>query len=376
MTTQKTQVKGQAAVFVGVGKPLEVREQPLSRPQRGNVILALELSGVCGTDLHIVEGRLPVPPPFIPGHEFIGTVLALGVGVARDGLGTRLRVGDRAIACVALPCGKCFNCRRGETASCLKFGVTNFKDPALAPHFHGGYADYLHQPARTLVRIPAGLPLDAVAAFPCAGPTTIRACDFAGNLKRGELVVVQGLGPVGLFAVAWAVKAGCTVVAIGSGRSPARLRLAKRLGARQVIDYRRMPAAARQELIRRLAAKLRGSDGADVVIEASGAPAAIPEGLNLVRTLGRYIVPGQYSQSGGIEIQPQLITFKAIKIIGSGQYKLGDIAVYLKFLARHADVRRLFAASITHRYPVSAVNRALADVSAGRPIKAVFVPSC
>ena len=127
--------------------------------------------------------------------------------------------------------------------------------------------------------------------------------------------------------------------------------------------------------MRALAARLGRGDGADVVFEASGAPAAIPEGLNLVRTLGRYIVPGQYSASGGVEIQPQLITFKAIRIVGSGQYKLADVGAYLRFLARNRPLQRIFAGCVTHRYPVAEAGAALAAAESGRAVKAVLVQS-
>ena len=365
-------LRGTAAVFVGAGKALDIREYPVLPPAGADALLSLLRSGICGTDVHIAEGRLPVPPPFVPGHEFIGRVEALGPKARRDGLGAPLRAGDCAIACVALPCGRCFSCARGETASCLNFGVTYVRDPNAAPHFFGGYAEYLHAPAATLVKVPRGLPVDAVAAFPCAGPTAIRAFDFAGGLERGELVVVQGTGPVGLFAIAWAAKAGCVVVAIGSGSNPARMKLAKALGARGVIDYRAVSEEARAAQIAALAAKLGRGNGADVVFEASGSPKAVPEGLRLVRTLGRYIVPGQYSNSGPISIEPQMITFKAVKIIGSGQYKMADIGAYLAFLRRHKDLQAKFARCVTHRFSVRDANAACRCAAEGRSVKAVF----
>lgn len=367
--------KAMAAVFLPAGRRLETRGYPVLPPGPGQVLLRLQRSGICGTDVHILAGRLTLSgKELILGHEFIGSVEMLGTPGLRDGLGRRLRRGDLAIACVAQPCGRCFNCRRGETASCLEFGVTYLRDPGEAPHFHGGFAEVLHCPAQNLVRLPPGVDLDAAAAFPCAGPTALRAFDFAGGLAKGELVVVQGTGPMGLFAVAWAARAGCTVAVIGSGSNPARLRLARRLGAKPVFDFRRTDPAERLKAVRALAAKLGRGDGADVVFEASGAPSAIPEGLDLVRTLGRYIVPGQYSSSGGVEIQPQLITFKAIKIIGSGQYKLDDVAAYLRFLSKHHELQKVFAACVTHRHPVEEAGAALAAAAEGRAIKAVLVP--
>ena len=369
------QQTGLAAVYVGANRKLAIRQYPVTAPQGKDVLLKLLRSGLCGAAIHILEGRTAIPPSFIPGHEFIGQVVGLGRRARRDGLGHRLTPGDTAIACVANPCGKCFTCRQGETASCLSFGMTNIRDPEERPHFFGGFADYLCQPAHTVVRVPRGLNLDAVAAFPCAGPAAIRAFELAGNLRAKELVVVQGTGPLGLFAIAWAAKAGCTVVAIGGGANPARMQLAKELGAKVVMDYRKVDEARRLGVVQELARQLRRGNGADVVFEASGAPSAIPEGLQLVRTLGRYIVPGQCSDNGTVAVAPQLITFKAIQIVGSGQYKLRDIGTHLKFLGRHRDLQTKFARCITHRYAVRDANAACDNASRGVSIKAVFSES-
>lgn len=362
-----------AAVFTGANTALEIREYPVSLPREGEVGVSLERSGICGTDVHIHEGRLAIPGPFIPGHEFIGTVDALGKGAVHDGRGKKLKRGDRVIVSVAIPCGTCFSCRTGETASCLNFGVTYLKDPDQPPHLFGGFAEYVFAPAGNCVKVPRTVDLDAVAAFPCAGPTALRAFEYAGGLTGDELVVVQGTGPVGLFAIAWAARAGCRVAAIGSGSNPVRLKLARRLGAARIFDYRKVPIEKRLDAVQRMAKRMGRGDGADVVFEASGAPAAIPEGLNLVRTRGRYVVPGQYSDSGTIAIAPHLITFKAITIVGSGQYKTADVAAYVEFLKRNRDVQKTFAACITHKYQVSQTNQALKNASAGTSVKGVLV---
>ncbi len=361
-----------AAVFVGPGRPMEISKYPVVEPAAGQVRLRLERSGICGTDVHIAQGRLAVPPPLVLGHEFVGRIEALGEECARDGLGNPIAVGDAVIACVAIPCGKCFNCSAGETASCLSFGVTYVADPDKPPHFLGGYGEYLFSPVENLVRVPDGLSLDAAAAFPCAGPTIIRACEYGGGLSAGELVVVQGTGPLGLFAIAYAARAGCRVAAIGSGKDPRRTELAWLLGAEEVWDYRTTSVDERVDAVKALAGDMERGDGADVVIEASGSPQAVPEALKLVRTRARYLVPGQYSASGEVSIQPELITFKAIRITGSGQYQLSDVGAYLEFLQRYPDTQAAIAQCVSHRYRVDQANEALAAATNGEVIKGVF----
>lgn len=367
-----TQEMANAVVFDGSESRVTLRKYPVTAPAAGQVLLRMKRSGICGTDIHIIEGRLKAPAPFIPGHEFIGRVEACGRGVRTDGLGSALRAGDTALACVARPCGKCFSCRAGETASCLNFGVTYIKDPAVPPHLHGGYADALHHPANGLVKVPGDMNLDAVAAFPCGGPTAIRAFETAGGLTGDELVVVQGTGSVGLFAIAWAAAAGCKVVAVGSGANNLRSRLAYRMGASAVLDYRTTAPEKRLAEILKLAARLRRGNGADVVFEASGSPKAISEGLQLCRTRGRYIVPGQYSASGSITIQPEIITFKALTIVGSGQYKLSDIGTYIAFLRRQKKLQTVFARCVTHKYRIVDAVKALQNAAKGLSIKGVF----
>lgn len=365
--------KGVIAIFNGPENGFEVCDREVEAPGKGSVLLSLVASGLCGTDVHIAEGRLPVGTPCVIGHEFIGKVEALGEDVVTDGHGCKLMQGDTVVACIALSCGECLCCKAGETASCMNFNVTNAGDPSVSPYFHGGYGDYLHQPAHTLVKVPEGLDPFAVAAFPCAGPTAIRAFTYGGGLEAGELVVVQGLGPVGLFAVAWAVQHGCRVLAIGSSGSPDRMDMARKFGAQDVLDYRTEDPSSIASKVQTIASDEGRGDGADVVFEASGAPSAIPDGMELLRTRGRYLIPGQYSASGAISINPERITFRALRLIGSGQYTMADISTYLDFLQEHPSVAERFADCITGRFSVSAVNEAMQAARSGKGIKNVFI---
>ncbi len=367
-------MKCQAAVFHGAQKPFEIQEYDVAAPAAGSVGLNLVCSGICGTDVHIHGGYLGMPDfPLILGHEFTGRIDALGEGAVKDALGQPLAVGDTAVACVAIPCGKCFNCRRGETASCLAFGVTYVKNVNDAPHFHGGFAEYLYSPAQNLVKVPVGVDPLAAAAFPCGGPTVLRSCAYGGGLEAGEIVVIQGNGSLGLFALAYAKAQGCKVVVLGSTANPARVKACEALKADLFIDFRKASAEEIQAKIKEMAAAADRGDGADVVIETSGAKDAFPMGLSLLRTRGRYFVPGQYSNRGPVSIEPQQITFRALQIIGSGQYTMAALAAYLDFLKANPALQPIFR-SLVATYSVADVNTAVADAAAGKAIKAAFVP--
>ncbi|WP_176013519.1 alcohol dehydrogenase catalytic domain-containing protein [Victivallis sp. Marseille-Q1083] len=367
-------MKRKAAIFQGPGQPFQVREYPTVQPGPGLAGLALLSSGICGTDVHIAAGKLAMPDfPLIIGHEFIGRIDMLGAGPAVDALGRPLAVGDRVIASVAVPCGNCFNCRKGETASCLAFGVTYAQPASDPPHFHGGFAEYLYSPLTNLVKLPEQVDTFAAAAFPCGGPTVIRACEYGGGLEADELIAIQGNGSLGLFALAWAKAHRCRTALIGSAANPARLALTEALAPDRFFDYRQSTNDDIRQALLAEARRLDRGDGADVVIETSGAPDAFTFGLSLLRTRGRYFVPGQYSNRGAVAIEPQQITFRALRIIGSGQYTIADIGRYLEFLAAHPELQKLFSRLVT-RYPVAQVNQAMADAEAGRAIKAVFVP--
>ncbi len=361
-----------AAIFHGANKPFEIKEFPVMPPAKGNAGLTLVSSGICGTDVHIHDGFLGMPDmPLVIGHEFIGRIDALGEGDAKDANGAKLAVGDTAIACVAIPCGKCFNCLRGETASCLAFGVTYEKNANDAPYFHGGFAEYLFSPYENLVKLPADVDPFAAAAFPCGGPTIIRSCAYGGGLEKGEIVVIQGNGSLGLFALAYAKSFGCKVIMLGSTANAERLALTMKLNPDLFIDFRKSSDDDTVKAVKDFAAKENRGDGADVVIETSGSIKAFPLGLNLLRTRGRYFVPGQYSVRGPVQFDPCIITFRALNIFGSGQYTMADLKAYVEFLQKNASLQGIFA-QLVKKYPVAEANQAIADAKAGLAVKTVF----
>lgn len=342
---------GKAALFVQPNQPFQLKEYPISLPQKGEALLKISASGVCGTDVHIWKGRLPQNAPLVIGHEFLGEIIAL----PEEGDNCGLRVGDQVIYVAAIPCGKCLLCRTGDSANCVNFRVSFARDPEEPPHFFGGFAQYSYAPLGNLIRLPEGVDPLTAAAFPCAGPTDIHALKLGGFLQdcaqKVDTAVVQGLGPVGLFAVLWLASQGVrNVVAVVRGTSPVRMEYAKAFGATAVVT-----TDEAEEYVRSVS---REGLGADLAVEASGNPKAFVQGLSLLRNRGTYLVPGQYSNSGSVALEPQTITFKALNIIGSSQYDASDVADYVSFLDQNRQylpqIRKIIAA-----YPLEKVNEAM-----------------
>lgn len=365
-----------AAVFHEPHKPLEIRDVGVPEVPEGMALMELVSSGICGTDVHIYEGAIGIPGPFIPGHEFLGRVAVLNPsrgGAAKDCMGREVQAGEVAAVNVIEACGECLLCRTGGAASCLNLmqSLTYTRSPDEPPYLHGGYAEATICPIGYLHRLPDGLPGDVAAAFLCAGPTVVRAMTYGGGIAKGEHVAVQGSGPVGLFAVLWAARHGAgSVTLIGSSSRPERLALAGELGAGTVLDIRSTSIEERRARV----LETTGGIGADVVLEGSGSPAAVPEGLGLLRPRGRYLLAGQYSDRGNVPLPVHQITFQALQVLGSAQFTSEDRQAYFEFLMTVREDWETIRRVVTHRYGVSKANEALEAVRSGQAVKAVLVP--
>ena len=361
-------IQAKAAIFTGAGQPMEIREFPVTATPAGYGRSDLIASGVCGTDLHFYRGTLAVGTPSIIGHEFVGKLTDCDPAEAEQ---YGLTIGDNVIADIAVPCGECLLCKTGDDANCVNMGVTNGGSIEEAPYLWGGYTEVNYTPLSNLVKIPEGLDPTAVAVFACPGPTAMHA--FRLGTQAGldwaqiRVAVVQGAGPVGSYAAMYMKAMGVpTVYVIAKNVSAEREALLRKLGVDEVYDL-----ATDAHITEKLQAENDGL-GVDLCYEASGAPNAFPQGMNILRNRGIYLVPGQYSNAGGIEIQPQLITFKAVRIIGSSQYSMIDVKDYLAFLEQNpalVPVIRDLAAC----YPVSEANKAFEDALAGKNVKTVLV---
>ena len=255
-----------AAVVHDFGKPLSLDERPVPVPGVGQVLVRLETSGLCHTDIHAAHGDWPVKPapPFVPGHEGVGIVERLGPDV------TGLSEGDRvAIPWLGWACGTCEHCLSGWETLCPNQLNTGYS-------IDGCYADYAVASAAFAGRVPAGVdPLDA-APLACAGVTTYKAVKVA-EVRPTDLVVVFGVGGLGHLAVQYAAIAGGTVVAVDLHDE--KLALARDLGATHTVNAQTVdPVQAIQEL-----------GGADAAIALAAQPEPFTEAFRSLRRGGRLV---------------------------------------------------------------------------------------
>jgi threonine dehydrogenase-like Zn-dependent dehydrogenase len=363
-----------AAVLPGVGQPLEVREFPEVRPERGAVVVDVRHGGICGTDVHLQDGRLPTPTPLVLGHEAVGVVSALGEGITADALGEPLREGDLVTWASSIPCMRCFFClREKEYSLCVNRRIYGINQGASEwPHLSGGWSEQIYlQPGSTVLRIPHGVTAEQVIALGCAGPTVVHGLLGVLPPRVGDVVVVQGSGPVGLAAAMYARLAGASrIIMVGGPRN--RLAFALEMGVCDVaVDIFEVQDAGQR--LEAVLSETSAGLGADLVVEATGVPTAVAEGIDMCRRNGRYLVLGQYTDHGPTAVNPHLVTKKQLTVAGSWAFAGEHYITYLATLPRLAE--RFDVARLVTQYPLEEVNRALADMRSGETLKPVLTPS-
>jgi L-iditol 2-dehydrogenase len=360
-----------AGVLVAPGKPLEVREFPEPSLEPGAVLLQTIASEVCGTDVHLFHGRLAgVPYPIIPGHVSVGRVLEAR-GVSADVNGQALKVGDVVTFYdVHEVCGRCWHClvaqQPNRCPSRKVYGITySAKDGLL-----GGWAERIYlKPGVRIFKLPEPLTVDDVIGGGCGLFTGFAAVERA-TPQMGDVVLVQGAGPVGLSAAAFAALRGAAAVIV-IGAPAARLQLAKALGADVTLSLADQSPAQREATVR----ELTSGRGVDVAIEAAGNPEAIPEGFRLLRDGGTYVIAGHYTDVGPVTVNFHTdINRKHADVRGQWGTDFRHLYRALRLLAKH-HARLPFARVIGARYRLADATRALDDVERLRVTKAIITPN-
>jgi putative phosphonate catabolism associated alcohol dehydrogenase len=366
-TRQKTNTS-KAAVFDQPNEAQEITDLPLPTLRSGEVLVRITCCTLCGSDLHTFQGRRSTPTPTILGHEILGEVAVLGPGEpVLDLSGRPLKVGDRVTWSIGASCGSCFFCEDGLPQKCEH--LTKYGHEAIRPDYalSGGLAEYCHLARGTgIVRMPKNVP-DAVACpANCATATVAAALRIGGNC-RGQAVLIQGAGMLGLTACAVAHTRGAReVIAVDVDAN--RLELAKRFGATRTVL-----AGQDDEALARTVEEATSGRGVDLAIELSGAAAAMEAGLELLRIGGRYVFVGAVFPGPPIPLSPEKVIRRLLSIHGLHNYGPEDLVAAVQFLTHHHKDFP-FAELVKSTYPLAEVNAAFDHAISSRELRVAVIP--
>jgi L-iditol 2-dehydrogenase len=350
--------KMKAAVLYGKND-LRIVEREVPRPGYQEVLVKIEACAICGTDPKIIaHGWVNMPPygEFIPGHEYAGTIVALGEGVAG------FVVGDRVAVEPHKGCGFCRNCIRGFYTVCFNYGNLAAGHRHYGFTANGGYAQYVVNHIKTLHRIPEALDFEEATLITTVG-TSMYGVTRIGGIEPGETVVVSGPGPIGLMAAQLVKQMGAGRVIV-TGTREERLNCARELGADVTINVKN------EEVVQRVF-ELTDQIGADAVLECAGTARSLADAIEYTRKNGRIALVGIYSEP--VPINAVKVTQWNITIAGSraeGDWSLGKVAPLM------GDGRIKSRPLITHTFPLDRVNEGVETFvkRIGGAIKVVLKP--
>jgi len=358
-----------AALIPEPHAPIEVREIPEPELEPDSALLEVELSEVCGTDVHLREGRLAgVPYPLIPGHVSVGHLNKIR-GRLLDVEGRPFAEGDRVTFLdVHRTCNACWHCLVAQaTTRCPQrkvYGITY----GLSDGLTGGWAQKIYLKPQTRCLRLDGVEFERFMAGGCALPTALHAVERA-EVSLGDTVLVLGSGPVGLSAVILALMQGALrVLCIGAPEH--RLESARAVGASATLNIETHSEELRQQWV----LDQTSGRGADITIEATGAPIAVVQAMRYTRDAGRVVIVGQYTDHGEVSFNPHLdLNKKHLDLRGCWG---SDFSHFYRGVQIMADPRRSQPWSLIelNRYSLNRANEALNDVAAGRVVKALIDP--
>lgn len=273
------------AWVLGGPNELNLVEKEVPLPGKAEVLVQIDAVAICATDLEIMEygtpaivdGGSPFNKNFTIGHEYMGTVAALGPGV------DEFKVGERVTVEVHAGCGRCKRCRQGMYTSCHNYGFREKGHRANGMTTDGGFAEYAVNHINTLVRVPDDMP-DEIATLVVTAGTSMYGLTELGGLVAGESVVISGPGAIGLLAVSVARSLGADPVILTGTRND-RLDIGRKLGATHTINVRE------QDTVEAVKA-IVGEKGADYVVECAGTEAAINDAIRMTNRGGKVCLAG------------------------------------------------------------------------------------
>lgn len=323
-----------------------MREVPVPQIGPTDVLIAVETASVCGTDLHIYHwdewAQNRIKPPYTPGHEFCGTIAAVGELVHG------LAPGDFVSAEMHIACGHCVQCRTGQAHVCQFVKILGVDDD-------GAFADYVRIPAANVWKLSPEIPREYGSLFDPFGNAVHTA--LSGPIAA-QTVAVTGCGPIGLFSIAIAKACGASrVFAIEPNAN--RRELARRMGADVLLD----PSS--EDVDAKVKAET-GGNGVDVLLEMSGHPAAIRQGFGILRNGGRASLLGLPSKPFELDIANAII-FKGAVVHGINGRKMYETWFQAEALMRNAGID--LSPVITHRLPLGKFDEAMKLLESGAASK-------
>ncbi len=327
-----------AALFHGPGKPLTVEEVETPGLGPGDALVKVVACGVCATDLHYLHGTPTFKkPPLVLGHEVSGRIEALAPDVS--GFAPK----EAVLVPAVLSCGQCLNCRRGRDNLCERMVMPG-------NHADGGFAEFIKVPARNLIRLPDGLPLEESAVISDAVSTPFHAVRNRGHVQGGDWVAIFGCGGVGINAVQIAAALGATVIAVDI--DPRKLAQARELGATEALNPKEgdVPKAIR---------KLTGG-GVDVAFEIVGKPQVLDQAFGSVRAGGTLVAVGYSEETWDFAVHR--VMFREMSVVGSLGCRSADYPTILQ-MVRAGKIR--LSPVVGDRLPLEQINQALARLESG-----------
>ncbi|MFF8768916.1 alcohol dehydrogenase catalytic domain-containing protein [Kitasatospora sp. NPDC015120] len=330
----------------------------------GKVRVRLRAASLCHSDLSAMNGVLPQPAPFVPGHEGAGDVVEVGEGV------TDVAVGDRVVLCWMAPCGRCAHCERGRSHLCVaslrRLGTPNFRyGEGEASGFYGTgtFAEEVVVEREAVVPVPADLPYDLAALIGCGVTTGLGAAVHTARVEPGASVAVIGAGGVGVAAVQGARVCGAGRIAVVDP-VPSRRERALAFGATEALAPEELKAVA----------KALPGGGFDYVFEAVGRSATVRAGYGAARRGGAVVVIGAGAQDDLASFSMGELFFNEKRLLpslygGAPLTRTVALAVEL-WRAGRIDL----AGMITHRVGLADVNEALAQMRGGEALRTVVTP--
>ena len=353
-----------AAVFEAIGKPIALAEFPLVDPPPGHILGRVRMATICGSDLHTISGRRTEPAPLILGHEIVVEAAKLGEGVRESAKGVPLKVGDRLTFTIMASCGRCATCRTGLPQKCeslFKYGHTSIHDGLP---LSGGFAEYVYlRPGTAVFHVPEALPDELVCPANCALATVINGLE-AGSVQRAERVLVQGAGPLGLYATALLKDMGASEIVV-TDIADGRLEMAQRFGADRVLNVAGLDEDAQVSTL--------GERRFHCVLEVCGNPAAVRPGIRCLGLRGRYVIIGLVCAGSDFSVDGNTLTRNYLTIRGIHNYAPRHLERGLEFLER-THSRFPYEEIVSERVKLRDIGRGLELAKDSGNIRVAVVP--